>query len=173
MRGAPQVGFSTTMRKMSSRSSLLAHFLPARARLRESQVQYALNPARCHRTTVSGWTRISASFHPRQSRRKTTQNNRSDATSRGCGCRLFKTASCCRSAAALGFPKAGRVGTERVGKPEHPGVSAGVTSGQFYTQTDEMGFKAHLIDSTADRYFGEPQPGETRRSRRQERIRRI
>jgi TetR/AcrR family transcriptional repressor of nem operon len=29
------------------------HFLPARIEWRESQVQYSLKPARCHRTTVS------------------------------------------------------------------------------------------------------------------------
>jgi hypothetical protein len=34
-----------------------------------------LNPARCQRTTVSGWTRINATFHPGHSRRKITQNN--------------------------------------------------------------------------------------------------
>jgi len=47
MRGAPQVGFSATMRKISSRNSRLTHFLPARLRCRESHVQYNLNPARC------------------------------------------------------------------------------------------------------------------------------
>jgi hypothetical protein len=31
IRGAPQVEFSATMRKMRSRNSLLTHFLPARA----------------------------------------------------------------------------------------------------------------------------------------------
>jgi len=56
------------MRKMSSRNSLLTHFLPARDRCLESQVQYNLNPARCQRTTVSGWTRINARRQPTQSR---------------------------------------------------------------------------------------------------------
>src|SRR5271154_1850016 len=51
------------MRKMSSRSSTLTPFLPARIGWRESQVQYSLKPARCHRTTVSGWTRINVSRH--------------------------------------------------------------------------------------------------------------
>jgi hypothetical protein len=32
-----------------------------------------LNPARCQRTTVSGWTRINACFHPGQNHRKITQ----------------------------------------------------------------------------------------------------
>ena len=43
IRGAPQVAFSATMRKMSSRNSLLTHFRPAWTRCRESQVQYSLN----------------------------------------------------------------------------------------------------------------------------------
>jgi hypothetical protein len=42
--------------------------------------------------------RIKARFHPGQSRRRITQNNLSGAANRGCGCRCFKTASCCRSA---------------------------------------------------------------------------
>lgn len=69
MRGAPHVEFSATMRKISSRNSLLMHFLPAQTRRRESHVQYSLNPARCRRTTDSGWTRINAGFHSGQSRR--------------------------------------------------------------------------------------------------------
>src|ERR1019366_759637 len=90
MRGAPQVGFSATMRKMRSRNSLLTHFLPTRVRCRESQVQYSLNPARCQRTTLFGWTRISACFQSGQSRRKITQNNLSGAANHGCGRFRFK-----------------------------------------------------------------------------------
>ena len=77
---------------------MLRHFLLARVRCRESQAQYALNPAQCQRTTVSGWTRINACFHPGQNRFNTFQNNRSEAANRGCGCLCFKTASCCRRA---------------------------------------------------------------------------
>lgn len=98
IRGASQVRFSATMRKMSSCNSLLTHFLPARFRCRESHVQNNLNPARCERPTVSGWMKINARFHPGQSRRNITQNNLSEARIRGCGCLRFKTASCCRRA---------------------------------------------------------------------------
>jgi hypothetical protein len=70
-RGAPQDEFSATMRKMSSRSSRLTHFLPTRFRCRESHVQYNLNLALCQRTTVSGWTRINACFHPALCQRTT------------------------------------------------------------------------------------------------------
>jgi hypothetical protein len=70
------------MWKMSSRNFLLTHFLPTRIRGRESHLQYNLNPTRCQRTTVSGWTRINARFHPGQSRRNITQNNLSGAPNR-------------------------------------------------------------------------------------------
>ncbi|HMF62465.1 MAG TPA: hypothetical protein VK608_00120, partial [Edaphobacter sp.] len=62
---------SATMRKISSRVSLLTHFRPARALCRERHVQYSLKPARCQATTVSGWTMTSARFHPGQNRRNT------------------------------------------------------------------------------------------------------
>jgi len=92
-----QVGFSATIRKMSSRSSKLIRFLPRRTRCRESRVQYILNPRRCHRTTVSGSTRTSACFHPLHSDCNITQNNRSETAKRGFGCFCFKTEGCCRS----------------------------------------------------------------------------
>src|ERR1039457_1509510 len=98
IRGAPQVLFTATMRKMSSRNSLLTHFLPTRTRCLESHVQYNLNPARCQRITVSGWTRSKTRFHSDHTRRKRTQNNLSESLKRGFGCFRPKTASCCRSA---------------------------------------------------------------------------
>jgi len=42
-----------------------------------------LKPARCQRTTVSGWTRTNDCFHSGQSRLKITQNNLSGAGSLG------------------------------------------------------------------------------------------
>src|SRR5450631_3773407 len=62
-------------KEISSRNSLLTHCPPALTHRRESHVQYSLNPARCQRTTVSGWTRINASFHSGQSCREITQKN--------------------------------------------------------------------------------------------------
>src|SRR5215469_4661987 len=64
MTGAPQVGFSATMRKIRSPTSLLKGFLPAEQRFRESQAQYNRKPMRCQRTTVSGVTSRSGFFHP-------------------------------------------------------------------------------------------------------------
>src|ERR1035437_7049608 len=75
MRGAPQVGFSATIRKTSSRTSLLIGFLPTACRAREIQLQYSRNPVRCYRTTVSGVTRINDLFHPDHDLRRTTQNS--------------------------------------------------------------------------------------------------
>src|ERR1019366_7879014 len=71
MRGAPQVGFSATIRKISSRSSLVNGFLPTTRRVRELQLQYSRKPARCQRTTVSGVTRINDLFQPDQTLRRT------------------------------------------------------------------------------------------------------
>src|ERR1019366_8371435 len=85
MRGAPHVGFSATMRKISSRTSLLIGFLPTAFRAREIQLQYSRKPARCQRTTVSGVTRINDLFQPAQTLRRTTQNSLSTELSRGRG----------------------------------------------------------------------------------------
>jgi hypothetical protein len=52
--GAPEVGLSATIRKVNSRSSLLAGFLPRRPRFRMIHFRYSLNPERGQRTTVSG-----------------------------------------------------------------------------------------------------------------------
>src|SRR5258708_2548695 len=56
MRGAPQVGFSATMRKMNFRTSLDRLFLAICFHTLEIRLQYMRNPARCQRTTVSGVT---------------------------------------------------------------------------------------------------------------------
>lgn len=98
MRGAPQVGFSATMRKMRLRSSLLVGFLPTTECLRESHFQYTSNPARCRRTTVSGSTMISACFQPDHKQCKVTQKNQSGGVIRSLGRRRFRTCSCCRNA---------------------------------------------------------------------------
>jgi len=55
-------------------------------------------PARCHRTTVSGVTRINDPLQPDQTFRKTTQNSLSTELSRGRGRCACRARSCCRSA---------------------------------------------------------------------------
>src|ERR1700686_4318095 len=54
MRGAPQVGFSATIRKIKSRTSLLTRFRPPTWLILETHLQYKRNPARCQFTTVLG-----------------------------------------------------------------------------------------------------------------------
>ena len=97
MRGAPQVGFPATIRKINSRTSLDVCLLPTRFLTREISLQYARKPARCHRTTVSGVTMIKACFHPDQNRQTATQKSLSKMLRSGRGRRRFSTASCWRS----------------------------------------------------------------------------
>src|SRR6266849_2374761 len=59
MRGAPQVGFSATIRKIKARTSLLTRFRPPTWLILETHVQYKRNPARCQFTTVLGVTKTS------------------------------------------------------------------------------------------------------------------
>jgi len=98
IRGAPQVGFSATIRKINSRTSLDVGLLPTGVLALEISRQYKRKPARCHRTTVSGVTTSSDCFHPGQNRRTATQKSLSSGPIPGFGCRRFSTASCWRSA---------------------------------------------------------------------------
>lgn len=92
------IGFSATMRKMSSRNSPLTHLLPTATRCREIHFQYNLNPARCQRTTVSGCRSIRDCSQPGQSRLRRTRNILSGVLNLGCRRLSFGTASCCRRA---------------------------------------------------------------------------
>jgi hypothetical protein len=84
MRGAPQVGFSATIRNISSRISLvILRPPPTRFRTLQSMAQYSLNPAWCHRMKVSGRTRMRAFRHRDQKRRATTQKSLSNGPSLG------------------------------------------------------------------------------------------
>ena len=99
MRGAPQVGFSITIRKIRSRTSLEirppAGHSPC---LGDHTANTIANPDPCHRTTVSGVTTISACFHPDQNLRAKTQKSLSNTASLGLGCFRFSAASCWRRA---------------------------------------------------------------------------
>jgi len=98
MRGAPQVGFSATMRKINSRTSFGVCLRPSGLRTLEISFQYNRKPVRCHRTTVSGVTTISACFHPDQNLRSKTQNSLSNTASLGLGRLRFNATSCWRRA---------------------------------------------------------------------------
>ena len=86
MRGAPQVGFSATIRKINSRTSFDVGLLPTRVLALEISLQYKRNPARCQRTTVSGVTMMRECFQADQTRPATTQKSLSKRPTLGRGC---------------------------------------------------------------------------------------
>jgi hypothetical protein len=96
IRGAPQAGFSETIRKMRPRTFLEIRFPPITLRAFEMTRQYRAKPARCHRTTVVGLTMVRACFQPDHSLRMTTQNNLSKVARRRIGCLRSKAVSCCQ-----------------------------------------------------------------------------
>src|SRR5215469_5402913 len=91
MRGAPQLGFSATIRKISSRTSVDSFFLPTRFLAFEIKLQYSRNPARCQRTTVSGVTTRRDFFHSDQNRHASIQKSLSKGKSVGLSCLRFST----------------------------------------------------------------------------------
>ncbi len=85
MRGAPQVGFSATIRKIRSRTSWEILLRPTRFLIWEIILQYRRKPVRCQRTTVSGTTTKSDFFQSDQKRRARTQKSLSSTASLGAG----------------------------------------------------------------------------------------
>jgi hypothetical protein len=98
MRGAPQVGFSATIRKIKARTSLLTRFRPPTWLTLETHVQYKRNPARCQFTTVLGVTKMSGLVHPDQNVRNATQNSLCRAVNRRRGCCACSASNCRRRA---------------------------------------------------------------------------
>src|ERR1700674_1027868 len=82
MRGAPQVGFSATMRKIRTRTSLLTRLPPPTRLALETHVQYNRKPARCQLTTVLGVTKTRGFVHPDQNLLNATQNSLCNAVNR-------------------------------------------------------------------------------------------
>jgi hypothetical protein len=82
MRGAPEVGFSATMRKIKARTSLLTRFRPPTCLTLETHVQYKRNPARCQFTTALGETKTRAFVQPDQNALKAAQNSLCRAVNR-------------------------------------------------------------------------------------------
>src|SRR6516162_4646225 len=66
MRGAPQVGFSATIRKIRARTSLPAPLRPPTRLNLEIHAQYKRNPAPCQFTTVRGVTKKRGFLNPDQ-----------------------------------------------------------------------------------------------------------
>src|SRR6267378_7088961 len=83
MRGAPHVGFSTTIRKINSRTSFDVCRLPTGLLTLEISFQYKRNPPLCQRTTDSGVTAMRDCCHPDQNRRTATQKSLSNRSSLG------------------------------------------------------------------------------------------
>jgi len=94
--GAPQRGFSNARRRISARVSALTFGLPPDGR--DFHFQNRRKPARCQRTTVSGFTITSTSDHRGQTCFTAVQNKRSKPCSAGRGRFRLKTATCCRRA---------------------------------------------------------------------------
>jgi len=98
MRGAPQVGFSETIRKIKARTSLLTRFRPPIWLTLETHLQYKRNPARCQFTTVRGVTKMRGLVHPDQSVLNATQNSLCWAVNRRRGCCVCRASNCRRRA---------------------------------------------------------------------------
>src|ERR1700732_5245640 len=75
MRGAPHVGFSTTIREINSRTSFDVCGRPTGLLTLEISFQYKRNPPLWQRTTVSGVTAMRDCCHPDQNRRTATQKS--------------------------------------------------------------------------------------------------
>jgi hypothetical protein len=98
MRGAPQVGFSETIRKIKARTSLLTRFRPPIWLTLETHLQYKRNPARCQFTTVRGVTKMRGLVHPDQSVLNATQNSLCWTVNRRRGCCVCRASNCRRRA---------------------------------------------------------------------------
>src|ERR1700687_2487839 len=98
MRGAPQVGFSATIRKIKARTSLLTRFRPPTWLILETHVQYKRDPARCQFTTVLGVTNTRGCLHPDQHILNATQNSLCRAVNRRRGCCACRASNCRRRA---------------------------------------------------------------------------
>ena len=91
-RHSPQRGLASAIRRMTVRTSG-ATAGPPGPRCWLFQVQKSLNPVRCHRITVSGWTMATASAQPCHRRESRTQNSRSERRRRGRGVLRRRTVS--------------------------------------------------------------------------------
>ena len=98
MRGAPQVGFSATIRKIRARTSLPTPLRPPTRLNLEIHVQYQRNPAPCQFTTLRGVTNTRGFLHPDQSVLNATQNSLCRAVNRVRGRCACNASSCWRRA---------------------------------------------------------------------------
>jgi hypothetical protein len=94
--GAPQSEFSAAIRRMRVRISSLTVGRPPRGL--DRQRQYRRKPARCHPTTVSGFTMTRTSDYRGHRYRRVVQKNRSRRFTEGRGRFRLSTLTCCRRA---------------------------------------------------------------------------
>jgi hypothetical protein len=97
IRGAPQSGFAAVIFATSVRRATSVDGRPRRDG-REGAAHRRRSHWRCQRTTVSGWTKITALRQSRQALASRIQKTRSRVRSCGRLPERFRTASCCRSA---------------------------------------------------------------------------
>src|SRR6267143_2899165 len=116
MRGAPQVGFSATIRKIKARTSLLTRFRPPTWLILETHVQYKRNPARCQFTTILGVTKTRGCLHLDQHILNATQNSLCRAVNRRRG-RCACSASNCRRRAKFSRTRSARQLKELTNQP--------------------------------------------------------
>ena len=151
MRGAPQVGFSTTIRKINSRTSFGVGFLPTRVLTLEVSFQYKRKPALCQRITVSGVTTIRACSQPDQNRLTATQNSLSNGLRHGLRRRRFNTTSCWRNA-RFSRSKLCRTRKKRTSVPSNRRMNRNM-EGVITESWRDCG--SYVIDFTVGQSFGE------------------
>src|SRR5215475_7826524 len=153
MRGAPQVGFSAVIRKISSRTSLDSFFLPTCFLAFEIKLQYSRKPARCQPTTVLGLTSPRDCFQAPQRRQVNTQKILSTAPIRGLGCLRFSTASCCRRA-RFSRSRLRCDCKQRVNRPNHNPTWRNIRTVIADTAAEEC---VQAVDFRAGQNFGDAQ----------------
>src|SRR5215472_16399514 len=154
MRGAPQVGFSATIRKIRARTSLLTPVRPPTRLTLEIHVQYRPNPARCQFTTVRGVTRTRGFLHPDQNVLNATQNSLCGAVNRvrgRCACK----ASSCRRRAKFSRTRSSRERKVLTNQPRK--CRSDTIMARIVAEKPESSF-SQVIHSAGVRRFGEAQP---------------
>ena len=153
MRGAPQVGFSATIRKIRARTSLLTPFRPPTRLNLEIHIQYKRNPVPCQFTTLRGVTKTRGFLHPDQNVLNATQNSLCRAVNRVRGRCACKASSCWRRA------KFSRTSSSRERKELmiHPRRCRSDTiMARIVAEKSESSF-SQVIHSAGVRRFGEAQ----------------
>src|ERR1700733_1453934 len=153
MRGAPQVGFSATIRKIKARTSLLTCFRPPTWLILETHLQYKRNPARCQFTTVQGVTKTRACLHPDHHILNAIQNSLCRAVNRRrgrCACR----ASNCRRRARFSRTRSARQLKELTNQPRK--YRSDTIMARILAEKTESSLR-QVIDFAGVRPFGEAQ----------------